>query len=84
VYLVYKCTQQVRVAPAMRYGVGAGIVLWAVAEMPAHFGAYQELWLKPFEYPIFNLVSASLFIGGLVVLARWKKPAQAALASEPA
>jgi hypothetical protein len=84
VYLVYKCTQQVRVAPAMRYGVGAGIVLWAVAEMPAHFGAYKELWLKPFEYPIFNLISASLFIGGLVILARWKKPAQQSMAAEVA
>jgi hypothetical protein len=35
--------------------------------MPAHFGAYKEYWLKPFEYPLFNIVSAFLFFGGIVV-----------------
>jgi hypothetical protein len=83
-YLVYKCTKQVRVAPAIRYGVGAGIVFWAVAEMPAHFGAYKEYWLKPLDYPIFNIVSATLFIAGLVTLACWKKPSVPAAAAEPA
>lgn len=73
-YLVYKCTKQVRVAPALRYGIGAGIVLWGVAEMPAHFGAYQEYWLKPFEFPIFNAICGALFIAGVIVLARWRKP----------
>lgn len=67
-YLVYKCTQQVRVAPAIRYGIGAGIVLWGTAEMPAHFGAYKEYWLHPIEYPVFNLVSLALFVGGLLIL----------------
>jgi hypothetical protein len=80
-YLVYKCTQQVRVAASIRYGVGAGIVLWGVAEMPAHFGAYREYWLYPIEYPIFNLISVSVFIAGLVILARWKKPHAAEAAS---
>jgi hypothetical protein len=80
-YLVYKCTQQVRVAASIRYGVGAGIVLWGVAEMPAHFGAYREYWLYPNEYPIFNFISVSVFIAGLVILARWKKPQAAQAAS---
>jgi hypothetical protein len=84
VYLLYKSTQQVRVAPAIRYGVGAGIVLWAVAEMPAHFGAYKELWLKPFEYPVFNLVSATLFVAGWLTLARRRKPTNVGAAAETA
>ncbi len=70
VYLIYKCTQQIRVAPALRYGVGAGIVLWGSAEMPAHFGAYREYWLHPLEYPLFNSIATLLFIGGLVTIAR--------------
>ncbi len=69
-YLVYKCTQQIRVAAAIRYGVGAGIVLWGTAEMPAHFGAYREYWLHPVEYPIFNTFSVSLFVAGLWILTR--------------
>ena len=69
-YLVYKCTQQIRMAAALRYGVGAGIVLWGAAEMPAHFGAYREYWLYPLEYPIFNTITSLVFIGGLVLSAR--------------
>jgi len=69
-YLVYRSTLQVRMAPALRYGVGAGIVLWGSAEMPAHFGAYREYWLYPLEYPIFNTIVSAVFIAGLVVIAR--------------
>lgn len=82
-YLVYKCTQQVRVAPAARYGLGAGIVLWAVAEMPAHFGAYEEMWLKPFKFPIFNVIAGTFFVTAFVTLARWKKPEPAATPQQP-
>jgi hypothetical protein len=82
-YLVYKCTQQVRTAASLRYGLGAGIVLWGSAEMPAHFGAYREFWLHPFEYPGFNVVCALLFIAGTVVIAR--RPARPDLSmSQPA
>jgi hypothetical protein len=84
-YLVYKCTQQVRVAPSLRYGIGAGIVLWGTAEMPAHFGAYREYWLYPAEYPIFNAIIAAIFVTGLVLIARRppvpREPAPAAQAS---
>ncbi len=74
VYLIWKCTQQVRMAPALRYGIGAGIVLWGSAEMPAHFGAYREYWLHPDEYPIFNSIVTLLFVGGVVLIARRPKP----------
>jgi hypothetical protein len=61
-------------APALRYGVGAGIVLWGSAEMPAHFGAYREYWLYPLEYPIFNAILTALFIAGIVAIARRPLP----------
>ena len=70
IYLIYKSTQQIRAAAALRYGIGAGIVVWGAAEMPAHFGAYREVWLYPLEYPIFNTVTSALFILGIVLLAR--------------
>lgn len=82
-YLVYRSTRQVRVAPAVRYGVGAGIVLWGTAEMPAHFGAYSEIWLKPFEYPVFNSIVALVFIAALVLVAHRPAPARAAEAASP-
>lgn len=73
-YLVYRSTLQVRLAPALRYGVGAGIVLWGSAEMPAHFGAYREYWLYPLEYPIFNTLMSLVFIASLVSVARRFRP----------
>ncbi|MFO1457570.1 MAG: hypothetical protein U1F18_15130 [Steroidobacteraceae bacterium] len=83
-YLVYKCTQQVRVAAALRYGIGAGIVLWGSAEMPAHFGAYREYWLHPVEYPVFNLVLFVLFVAGLVAIASRPTPASRLEPAAPA
>ncbi|MEZ5459358.1 MAG: hypothetical protein R3E65_08640 [Steroidobacteraceae bacterium] len=74
-YLVWKCTQQIRMAAALRYGIGAGIVLWGSAEMPAHFRAYREYWLYPAEYPIFNTIVAIIFVTGIVLIARRPKPA---------
>jgi hypothetical protein len=73
-YLVYKAAQQVRMAPALRYGVGAGIVLWGSAEMPAHFGAYREYWLYPLEYPIFNAMLSTIFVAGIIAIARRPLP----------
>lgn len=74
-YLIWKCTQQIRMAAALRYGIGAGIVLWGSAEMPAHFRAYREYWLYPAEYPIFNTIVAIIFVTGIVLIARRPKPA---------
>ena len=81
-YLVYKCTQQIRTAPALRYGIGAGIVLWGSAEMPAHFGAYREYWLYPLEFPIFNTLCALVFVAGIAVIAN--RPATPAPTPQPA
>lgn len=79
-YLVWKCTQQIRMAAALRYGIGAGIVLWGSAEMPAHFRAYREYWLYPAEYPIFNTIVAIIFVTGIVLIARRPKPTASAAA----
>jgi hypothetical protein len=68
----------VRAAAALRYGVGAGVVLWGVAEMPAHFRAYREYWLYPMEFPIFNTLTTATFIAGIVILARHRRTETAA------
>ncbi|MBL8224208.1 MAG: hypothetical protein JNM50_02670 [Chromatiales bacterium] len=74
-YLVWRAAKQIRAAAALRYGIGAGIVLWGAAEMPSHFGAYPEYWLHPFDYPVFNLIVGAIFVAGLVVIARPPVPA---------
>jgi hypothetical protein len=81
-YLIWKCTQQIRMAAALRYGIGAGIVLWGSAEMPAHFRAYREYWLYPAEYPVFNTIVAIIFVTGIVLIARRPKPAASNAASD--
>jgi hypothetical protein len=73
-YLVHRCTRQQRMAAALRYGIGAGIVLWPCVEMPAHFGAYREYWLRPAEYPLFAGVETLLFAFGVLLVARAARP----------
>lgn len=75
-YLTWQASRQPRPAAALRYGLAAGIVVWGSAEMPAHFGAYREYWLYPAEYPLFNLLLAVTFMGGLMLVARFRRPAR--------
>lgn len=77
-YLVYRASLQVRAPAALRYGIGAGIVLWGTAEMPAHFGAYREIWLKPFDFPVFNSIVFAVFAAGLVFFAKRPVPSRRA------
>jgi hypothetical protein len=42
--------------------------------MPAHFGAYREYWLYPLEYPIFNAMLSTIFVAGIIAIARRPLP----------
>jgi hypothetical protein len=78
VYILLKLLKTPRVGYAVRYGIPVGIVGWGVAEMPAHFGLYSEIWLKPFDYTVINSIMLLIFIAGLIYVA-W----QPRLASRP-
>ena len=69
-YIFWKLTKIPRVGHAVRYGIPVGVVGWGIAEMPAHFGAYSEIWLKPFDYVLANLVVLAIFTAGFVYVAR--------------
>lgn len=69
-YILWKLVKIPRVGHALRYGIPVGIVGWGVAEMPAHFGLYSEIWLKPFDYPVVNSIMLLIFTAGLVYVAR--------------
>ncbi|MEO7386483.1 MAG: hypothetical protein ABIX37_06080 [Gammaproteobacteria bacterium] len=78
-YIFWKLTRIPRVAHSVRYGIPVGVVAWGVAEMPAHFGLYSEIWLRPFEYPVTNSVLLMVFIAGMLYVAR--QPLKTPLAS---
>ena len=69
-YIFWKLMKIPRLGHAVRYGIPVGIVGWGVVEMPAHFGLYQEIWLKPFEYPVAGLIALMIFIAGFIYVAR--------------
>ncbi len=57
-YLIFfKLREQRTIAPALRYGIGSVAVFWLLCELTSIWGWYQEIWVKPFQYP----VSCSLF-----------------------
>ncbi len=69
-YILLKLIKIPRVGHAVRYGIPVGIVAWGVAEMPAHFGLYSEIWLKPFEYAVTNSILLLIFTAGMIYVAR--------------
>lgn len=69
-YIFWKLVKIPRVGHAVRYGIPVGIVSWGVAEMPAHFGLYSEIWLKPFDYAVVNSIMLAIFILGFIYVAR--------------
>ena len=48
--------------------IPANAVLWLCFEMASAWGWYTEIWVKPFEFPISNLVMLALFIGGGILV----------------
>jgi len=83
-YLAWKLLKIPRVGHAVRYGIPTGTVGWGSFEIPTYMGAYDEYWLKPFQYPLLTLAVLAIFIGCFVYIARHGQPgigAHAAAAS---
>lgn len=68
-YIFWKLMKYPRVGPAFRYAIPVGIIGWGLMEMPSYMGLYDEVWLKPFEYPVATLVVAGIFAAGIAYLA---------------
>ena len=71
VYIFAKLLKIPRVGHAVRYGIPVGVIGWGLGEMPSHMGLYDEIWLKPFDYPLTGLVMLAIFTAGIVYVARW-------------
>jgi hypothetical protein len=59
-----------RAGSTFRYAIAVGIVGWGLGEMPSYMGAYDEFWLKPFDYPVSTLLALAAQIGGIAYIAR--------------
>lgn len=73
-YVFARLLRLPRPGHALRYGIPVGIIGWGLTEMPAHFGLYREIWLKPFDYPLTNGAMLILFVAGLIFVARQAVP----------
>lgn len=69
------------VGAAFRYAIPVGVIGWGLLEMPSYMGFYDEVWLKPFQYPVTTLIATGLYVAGLVYLAN--QPGRAARMGEP-
>lgn len=70
VYIFVKLLKYPRAGAAFRYAIPVGIIGWGLTEMPSYMGFYDEVWLKPFDYPVSTLVVTALFAAGLAYIAR--------------
>jgi hypothetical protein len=62
-YLIYRITFQKHMAPALRYAIGAGNINWIWIEAGSRAELYEEIWIKPLQYPmIMGLVFAGLVV----------------------
>jgi hypothetical protein len=62
-YLIWRLTKQKHMAPALRYAIGTGNVNWIWIEAGSRAEMYEEIWIKPVQYPVLM----SLVFAGLVV-----------------
>lgn len=68
VYLVSKLVKNRGFGPTFRYAIPTGNILWLPIEGFARWGLYEEVWVKPGEYPLLMLVVLAGF-AGLISLA---------------
>ena len=67
-WLVFaKLTKFRSMAAALRYSIPVSGILWFNMEMAAQWRWYTEVWIKPVEFPLSNVLIGILFLTGGVV-----------------
>lgn len=84
VYIFGKLMKFPQVGSGFRYAIPVGAVGWGLIEMPSNMGLYDEIWLKPFDYPVTTLVATALYVAGLAYLANPPGREPGARETEPA
>ena len=52
VWLVSRLLKYTQMAPALRYAIPTGNVLWISVEAGSRMRLYPEIWVKPLQYPV--------------------------------
>lgn len=61
--MAFKMPNFTNAGEAIRYAIPTTGIIWLCFEMASAWGWYQEIWLKPIEFPISNVVFALVFVG---------------------
>jgi hypothetical protein len=51
-WLMTRLVKYKHVAPALRYAIPTGNVIWIAVEMGSRWQFYPEIWVKPLQYPV--------------------------------
>ncbi len=60
--LAFKMPKFTNPGEAIRYAIPSTGIIWLCFEMASVWGWYQEIWLKPIEFPISNVAFAIVFV----------------------
>lgn len=52
VWLASRLLKYTQIAPALRYAILTGNILWISVEAGSRMRLYPEIWVKPFQYPL--------------------------------
>jgi ABC-type branched-subunit amino acid transport system permease subunit len=73
-YLIYRLTLQRQMAPALRYAIGAVTVNWIWIEAGSRADLYEEIWIKPVEYPLAMSTVLAVLIALLAIMYQQRGP----------
>jgi hypothetical protein len=55
-------------APALRYAIGTGNVNWIWIEAGSRAELYEEVWIKPVQYPVMMSLVFATLVALLIVM----------------
>jgi hypothetical protein len=68
VYLFTKLVKHAEPGAAIRYAIPTTNVFWIMIEMGSHWHWFEEIWIKPLQYPISTLAFMAAFAAGAVAV----------------
>ncbi len=67
-YLLNRLVKYAEPAAAIRYAIPTTNAFWITIEMGSHWNWFQEIWVKPLQYPISSVAFVVCFAAGAIVV----------------